>query len=127
MWTFDICCSGEVSQDHGGDSMEEQLELWEFVVNHHRIDFDANFVVIFTKLDKLTPEAISRLLSMELFRGYEKDRTDVDMVLDHAAERLATVVRGTRINVSFGRASIATSPTMMAEEAMRTLEQLNPI
>ncbi|CAH0017846.1 unnamed protein product [Clonostachys rhizophaga] len=125
MWTFDICCSGEVSQDHGGDSMEEQLELWEFVVNHHRIDFDATFVVIFTKIDKLTPTVISRLLSMEYFRGYEKDRTDVDMVLDHAAGRLAAAVRGTRINVSFGRASIATSPTKMAEEAMRTLEQLN--
>ncbi|CAG9997057.1 unnamed protein product [Clonostachys byssicola] len=125
MWTFDICCTGEVSQDHGGDSMEEQLELWEFVVNHHRIDFDATFVVIFTKIDKLTPTVISRLLSMDFFRGYEKDRTDVDMVLDHAAKRLATAMKGTRINVSFGRASIATSTTKMAMEAMRTLEQLD--
>ncbi|VUC32786.1 unnamed protein product [Clonostachys rosea] len=127
MWTFDISCSGEVSQDHGGDSMEEQLELWEFVVNHHRIDFDATFVVIFTKIDKLTPAVISRLLSMEFFQGYEKGRKDVDMVLDHAANRLSRAVMSSRINVSFGRASIATSPTNMAEEAMRTLEQLDSI
>lgn len=134
IFTFDIVVDREVIRPYATSTEDEersaihaailgQQQSLEAALENPRLS-DAKFIVLFTKVDRLTPGVLRRLGGTPLFTDYAGPNTG-DAMLDHLARRLASGL-GKRANkISFWRTSIANSSTEMAEIVLNAIEQLD--
>lgn len=124
VYTFDVACSGDTTMYNSLDAMDEQVNVLKSLLDSPRVT-TGKAAIIFTKVDKLTPRVIGRLLSSELFRTYGGDTSSVEGVLGHLARELASLGKEPWKKITFWKASIAWSSTELADVALTALEQLD--
>ena len=133
VYTFDVSRDSEgVKYDaNAGTSMDRQIDVLKETLNDARL-LASKVIILFTKVDKLTPEAVHRL-SQSMLYVYHQGPETVDGVLDFLARKLSLELEGVQKRLSFGktpkrvtfwRTSIAESSTEMADVVLTALEQL---
>lgn len=124
IYTFDVACAGDARIDDDYDAMQEQVTVLKALLESPPLD-KVHAIIIFTKVDRLTAQAMSRLLSSELFPTYKGDIQSTGEILDHLAREIASWVKEPRKRITFWQASIARSSTELADVALTALEQLD--
>lgn len=126
IFTLDVSCYDQVlTEDATQNRMTEQLEVWKSAVDLPKF-VDTDFIVLFTKLDKLTPSKLEASPFDSLFPDYSGRRDSKDDILQYLAFRLDTASKEwTRRRLVFCNAgSIWNSPTNMAEVAINALNEV---
>lgn len=126
IFTLDVSCYDQVLTDDATQNrMTEQLEVWKSVVDQPKF-VATDFIVLFTKLDKLTPSKLEASPFNSIFPDYAGKPDSTDDILQYLAFRLDTASKEwTRRRLVFCNAgSIWNSPTNMAEVAVSALNEV---
>lgn len=126
IFTLDVSCYDQVlTEDATANRMIEQFSFWDSLV---QCEYCAatNFVVLFTKVDKLTPSKLRASPFSSIFPEYAGKPDSAEDVLQYLAWRLDTASKDwtTRRVVFCDAGSIWDSPTNMAEVAVRALTEV---
>lgn len=126
IFTLDVSCYDQVlPEDATVNRMIEQFSFWDSLVQSECFAA-TNFVVLFTKVDKLTPSKLQASPFSSIFPAYTGKPDSSEDVLQYLAWRLDTASKDwTRRRLVFCDAgSIWDSPTNMAEVAVRALTEV---
>lgn len=103
-----------ILQQH--EMLEFALKQWQFA--------NIKVIILFTKIDKLTPSFLQRLSATLLFNNYYGPKR-VDEMLNHLARYLASGLPRTSRKAVFCKASIAELSTEIADVVMSALEHFD--
>ncbi|KAJ0120087.1 hypothetical protein J7T55_000940 [Diaporthe amygdali] len=127
IFTFDVSCYNQtLFEDSTTNRMTEQLRVWDMLVTLPCFS-DTNFIVLFTKIDKVTPSTLEASPFNSLFPDYSDKPHSSEDILQYLACRLDVALRGegrTRRLVFCNAGSIWNSPTNMAEVAVNALNKV---
>ncbi|OTA57547.1 P-loop containing nucleoside triphosphate hydrolase protein [Hypoxylon sp. EC38] len=128
IFTFDISsyCFG-VMEDIESGNFEEQVVIWESLIDFSLLQ-KANFIVIFTKVDRLTFSRLTRWPFSSYFPGFQGDPMSVDDILQNTSRKLAsTWDRGEHKerSLQFRRCSINSKPSEIRDMILKAVQSAN--
>lgn len=121
VFTFDVSCYDRtLLESDTGNRMVESFELWDSLVNANW-STKTNFVVMFTKKDRLTRAKLRISPITTIFHDMLGDSGDPDNALQHMIEKLKSLIKkrpDSDRSILFCSASIAQSQTDLAETTL---------
>lgn len=126
IFTLDVSCYDQVLvEDAGINRMAEQLAVWGSLVQS-KCFATTNFIVLFTKTDKVTLSKLQASPFKPLFPDYAGKADSLEDILQYLARCLETASNAwtTRSLIFCNAGSIRDSPTNMAEVAVSALNEV---
>lgn len=125
IFTLDVSCYDQVLfEDRETNRMTEQLAVWDSLVQTKWFT-NTNFIVLFTKTDRVTPSKLEASPFNSLFPDYAGKADSLEDILQYLARRLETASNAwtTRRLIFCNAGSIRDSTTNMAEVAVRAFTE----
>lgn len=126
IFTLDVSCYDQVLvEDVAANRMTEQLVVWGSLVQM-KCFAATNFIVLFTKTEKVTPSKLEASPFNSLFPDYAGKADSLEDILQYLARRLGAASEKweSRSLMFCNAGSIWDSPTNMAEVAVSALNKV---
>lgn len=126
IFTLDVSCYNQVlAEDAGINRMAEQFAVWGSLVQSQCFA-TTNFIVLFTKTDKVTLSKLQASPFKPSFPDYAGNADSLEDILQYLARCLETASNAwtTRSLIFCNAGSIRDSPTNMAEVAVSALNEV---